>query len=54
MRKALLILICIHTFIPIGKLYAQDPYTEYKEFIKKQKQEYNDFAERKIKNSPPS
>lgn len=43
MRKALLILICIHTFIPIGKLYAQDPYTEYKEFIKKQKQEYNDF-----------
>ncbi|MEI3096456.1 MAG: hypothetical protein V8T33_08975 [Parabacteroides distasonis] len=42
-EKALLILICIHTFIPIGKLYAQDPYTEYKEFIKKQKQEYNDF-----------
>ena len=43
MRKALLILICIHTFIPIGKLYAQDPYAEYKEFIKKQRQEYNDF-----------
>lgn len=46
MKACITLLTYLYAIMTSVCLYAQDPYTEYKEFIKKQSQEYSDFRKK--------